>query len=146
LYQQGYFRQVIDRDGAQQALFPYNDPGQLPITPLRQSDGEWLRLQLELPGRTVWLRTWQVRVGRLQLYLLDSNDAANIPADRGITSELYGGGPELRLMQELVLGIGGWRLLAALGIQPEVCHLNEGHAALAVLERARRFMTETGQP
>jgi starch phosphorylase len=146
LYQQGYFRQVIDRDGAQQALFPYNDPGQLPITPLRQPDGEWLRLDLELPGRTVWLRTWQVRVGRLQLYLLDSNDAANIPGDRGITSELYGGGPDLRLMQELVLGIGGWRLLAALGIQPEVCHLNEGHAALAVLERARHFMTETGQP
>lgn len=146
LYQQGYFRQAIDRHGAQVALFPYNDPGQLPIAPLRRPDGEWLRLELALPGRTVWLRTWQVRVGRLQLYLLDSNDAANIPADRGITSELYGGGPDLRLMQELVLGIGGWRLLVALGIQPEVCHLNEGHAAFAVLERARHFMTETGQP
>ena len=146
LYQQGYFRQVIDRDGAQQALFPYNDPGQLPITPLRQTNGEWLRLRLELPGRSMWLRAWQVQVGRLYLYLLDSNDAANIPADRGITSELYGGGPDLRLMQELVLGIGGWRLLAALGTQPDVCHLNEGHAALAVLERARNCMTETGQP
>jgi starch phosphorylase len=146
LYQQGYFRQAIDKDGAQQALFPYNDPGQLPITPLRHSNGEWLRLQLDLPGYPIWLRAWQVQVGRVKLYLLDSNDAANIPVHRGITSELYGGGPELRLKQELVLGIGGWRLLAALGIRPEVCHLNEGHAAFAVLERARSFMQETGQP
>jgi starch phosphorylase len=146
LYQQGYFRQVIDKDGAQQALFPYNDPGQLPITPLREANGEWLRLEIALPGYSVWLRAWQVQVGRVKLYLLDSNDAANFPAHRGITSELYGGGPELRLKQELLLGIGGWRLLDALGIQPEVCHLNEGHAAFAVLERARSFMEETGQP
>jgi starch phosphorylase len=145
LYQQGYFRQVIDNDGAQQALFPYNDPGQLPITPLRKPNGEWLRLEIALPGYSVWLRAWQVQVGRLKLYLLDSNDAANYPAHRGITSELYGGGPELRLKQEMLLGIGGWRLLAALGIKPEVCHLNEGHAAFAVLERARCFMEETGQ-
>jgi glycogen phosphorylase len=146
LYQQGYFRQVIDKDGMQQALFPYNDPGQLPITPLRQPNGEWLRLEIALPGYSVWLRAWQVQVGRMKLYLLDSNDAANFPAHRGITSELYGGGPELRLKQELLLGIGGWRLLRALGIQPEICHLNEGHAAFAVLERARSFMEETGQP
>jgi len=146
LYQQGYFRQVIDKNGEQQALYPYNDPGQLPITPLRQPNGEWLRLQIALPGYSVWLRAWQVQVGRVKLYLLDSNDAANFPAHRGITSELYGGGPELRLTQELLLGIGGWRLLRALGIQPEVCHLNEGHAAFAVLERARNFMEETGQP
>ena len=145
LYQQGYFRQVIDKDGAQQALFPYNDPGQLPITPLREANGEWLRFEIALPGYSVWLRAWQVQVGRVKLYLLDSNDAANYPAHRGITSELYGGGPELRLKQEMLLGIGGWRLLAALGIQPEVCHLNEGHAALAVLERARCFMEETGR-
>jgi starch phosphorylase len=146
LYQQGYFRQVLDKDGAQQALFPYNDPGQLPITPLRQASGEWLRLKLDLPGYPVWLRAWQVQVGRVHLYLLDSNDPANLPAHRGITSELYGGGPELRLKQEMMLGIGGWRLLHALGIQPEVCHLNEGHAAFAILERARSFMQETGQP
>jgi len=145
LYQQGYFRQVIDKDGAQQALFPYNDPGQLPITPVREPNGEWLRLEVALPGYSVWLRAWQVQVGRGKLYLLDSNDAANFPEHRGITSELYGGGPELRLKQELVLGIGGWRLLGALGIKPEVCHLNEGHAAFAVLERARSFMEETGQ-
>lgn len=146
LYQQGYFRQVIDRSGAQQALFPYNDPGQLPVTPLRQANGEWLRIEIALPGYSVWVRAWQVQVGRVKLYLLDSNDAANIPARRAITSELYGGGPELRLQQELLLGIGGWRLLDALGIQPEVCHLNEGHAAFAVLERARSFMRRAAQP
>jgi glycogen phosphorylase len=146
LYQQGYFRQEIDRNGEQQALFPYNDPGQLPVIPLRQSNGEWLRLKIELPGDTIWLRTWQVQVGRIKLYLLDSNDAANSPAHRGITSELYGGGPELRLKQELVLGIGGWRLLNALGIHPQVCHLNEGHAAFAILERAYTFMKDTRQP
>src|ERR1035437_10382347 len=146
LYQQGYFRQVIGKNGEQQALFPYNDPGQLPITPLRQPNGEWLRLEIALPGYSVWLRAWQAKVGRVKLYLLDSNDAANFPAHRGITSELYGGGPELRLKQELLLGIGGWRLLAALGIKPDVCHLNEGHAAFAVLERARSFMQENAQP
>jgi len=145
LYQQGYFRQAIDKDGGQQALFPYNDPGQLPIMPLRQSDGEWLRLKIELPGYSVWLRAWQVLVGRVKLYLLDSNDTANIPVHRGITSELYGGGPELRLQQELLLGIGGWRLLSELGIKPQVCHLNEGHAGFAVLERAYDFMQESGQ-
>ncbi|MEP7244055.1 MAG: alpha-glucan family phosphorylase [Gammaproteobacteria bacterium] len=146
LYSQGYFRQVIDRDGAQQAIFPYNDPGQLPITPLREANGEWLRLRLDVPGYPIWLRAWQVQVGRATLYLLDSNDAANFPPYRGITSALYGGDLHLRLMQELVLGIGGWSLLTALGIEPEVCHLNEGHAALAVLERARGFMQATGQP
>ena len=145
LYQQGYFRQVIDKDGSQQALFPYNDPGQLPITPLRKPNGDWLRLEVDLPGYSVWLRAWQVQVGRVKLYLLDSNDAANFPAHRGITSELYGGGPDLRIKQEIILGIGGWRLLKALGIKPEVCHLNEGHAAFAVLERAIDFMEVTKQ-
>src|SRR5574337_591846 len=105
----------------------------------------YFRLEIALPGGSIWLRTWQVQVGRVKLYLLDSNDAANCPAHRGITSELYGGGPELRLKQELLLGIGGWRLFRALGLRPEVCHLDEGHAAFAVLERARTFMDETGQ-
>jgi starch phosphorylase len=145
LYQQGYFRQAIDKDGAQQAFYPYNDPEQLPITPVRRPNGELLRLEIELPGYSVWLRAWQAQVGRVRLYLLDSNDSANVPVQRGITSQLYGGGPELRLQQEILLGIGGWRLLAALGIQAEVCHLNEGHAAFAVLERARDFMAEAGQ-
>lgn len=145
LYQQGYFRQVISPTGMQQAVYPYNDPGQLPITPVRQANGEWLRLKMDLPGHTIWLRTWQAQVGRAKLYLLDTNDAANYPPYRGITGELYGGGPDSRLLQELVLGIGGWRLLTALNIRPDVCHLNEGHAALAVLERARSFMNESGQ-
>jgi starch phosphorylase len=87
-----------------------------------------------------------VQVGRAKLYLLDTNDPANQPAYRGIATELYGGGPELRVKQELVLGIGGWRLLRALGIHPEVCHLNEGHAAFAVLERARCYMEDNDQP
>jgi starch phosphorylase len=146
LFQQGYFRQMIDKDGCQEALYPYNDPGQLPITPLRYRNGEWLRLEVSLPGYSVWLRAWQVQAGRVRLYLLDSNDPANVPERRPITSELYGGGPELRLEQELVLGIGGWQLLRTLGIRPEVCHLNEGHAAFAALERARDFMEESGQP
>jgi starch phosphorylase len=146
LYQQGYFRQEIDLQGRQHALYPFNDPGQLPIKPVRQSNGEWLRLSIDFPGAKLWIRTWQAQVGRAKLYLLDTNDPANIPWYRAITSELYGGGPELRLKQELVLGIGGWRLLRALGLQPEVCHLNEGHAAFAVLERARTYMVENRQP
>jgi starch phosphorylase len=146
LYQQGYFRQEIDLNGIQQELYPYNDPGQLPITPLRQPNGEWLRLKISLPGHELWLRVWHVQVGRVELYLLDSNDAANFSVHRGITSELYGGGSELRIKQELVLGIGGWRLLMALGIHPQVCHLNEGHAAFAILERAYNFMVESKQP
>jgi glycogen phosphorylase len=146
LYQQGYFRQVLDADGAQLALYPYNDPGLLPIIPVRDENGEWVRVKFTLPGYSVWVRAWQAQVGRATLYLLDTNDPANPPFHRGITSELYGGGPETRLLQEIVLGVGGWRLLRRLGYRPEVCHLNEGHAAFAVLERARTFMKDTGQP
>ncbi len=146
LYQQGYFRQVIRTDGSQEALLPYNDPGQLPITPVRDANGDWLRVEVALPGYPIRLRAWQVRVDRRTLYLLDSNDPANPPAARAITGELYGGGPERRLQQELVLGVGGWRMLRALRLEPDVCHLNEGHAALAVLERARSFAEDTGCP
>ncbi len=146
LYQQGYFRQVIAADGSQEALYPYNDPDQLPISPVREPDGRLLRFRVPGPGGRIWVRAWQAQVGRVVLYLLDSNDPANPPAARGITGELYGGGPELRLRQEIVLGVGGWRLLRALGREPEVCHLNEGHAAFAVLERARSFMLDTGRP
>jgi glycogen phosphorylase len=146
LYDQGYFRQVLGRDGSQQALYPFNDPGQLPIRPVRTASGDWLRLSLALPGCPLWVRTWEVCVGRTRLLLLDTNDPANVPEYRGITSELYGGGPDLRIRQELLLGIGGWRLLRSLGIRPEVCHLNEGHAAFALLERAASFMEDTGHP
>ena len=146
LYGQGYFRQDFDSEGRQQALYPVNDPGQLPIRPLRQKNGEWLRLQIHLSGAQIWLRCWEVSVGRTKLYLLDTNDFANTAAHRGITSELYGGDAEMRLKQEIILGIGGWRLLRALGLQPEVCHLNEGHAAFAVLERAHCYMEDHTKP
>jgi starch phosphorylase len=146
LYQQGYFRQEIDAQGNQQALYPFNDPGQLPIAPVREANGEWVRFPLAFPGFQLWLRAWEVKVGRVTLYLLDTNDPANIPSRRGIASELYGGGPELRLKQEIVLGIGGWRLLHILGLEPQVCHLNEGHAAFAVLERAWSYMKANHQP
>ncbi len=146
LYQQGYFRQVIDGDGSQRAVYPYNDPSQLPVLPLRDSTGEWLRVRVQLPGHAVWLRTWEARVGRVRLFLLDSNDPANPPAYRGVTSELYGGGTELRLQQEIILGIIGYRMLHQLGVHPEVCHLNEGHAGFAVWERARIFMEESSLP
>ncbi|KFF50684.1 alpha-glucan phosphorylase [Gammaproteobacteria bacterium MFB021] len=146
LYQRGYFRQTLDAQGRQQALYPYNDPGQLPISPVRTADGEWLRIEVALPGYAIWLQVWEARVGNTKLYLLDSNDIANYPAYRGITSELYGGDEEMRLRQEMLLGIGGWQLLERLGITPQVCHLNEGHAALVVLERARARMERTGEP
>jgi starch phosphorylase len=146
LYQQGYFRQAIDHEGNQRDLFPYNPPSWLPITAVRDADGDLLRVAFNFPDYKLRLRVWEANVGRLKLYLLDSNDPGNIPMHRGITSELYGGGPELRLQQELMLGIAGWRLLKQLGLNPEVCHLNEGHAAFAVLERAMCFMEENGQP
>jgi starch phosphorylase len=146
LYQQGFSRQAIGHDGGQRDLFPYNPPTWLPITPVRDAAGDLMQIELLLPDYKVRLRVWEARVGRLKLYLLDTNDPGNLPVYRGITGELYGGGPELRLQQELVLGIGGWRLLRRLGRHPEVCHLNEGHAAFAVLERARTFMEDHRLP
>ena len=145
LYQRGYFRQLIDGDGRQRAVYPYNDPDQLPLSPLRRANGEWLRFKLDLSGHSVWIRGWQAKVRRTTLYLLDTNDPANPPASRTITGDLYGGDLEQRLMQEIVLGIGGWRLLAEAGVSPDVCHLNEGHAAFAALERARAHMAASGQ-
>jgi starch phosphorylase len=142
LYQRGYFRQMLDTSGRQQEVYAYNDPSSLPIQPVLAASGGWLHVPLELPGRMLQLRVWQACVGRVVLYLLDSNDPLNSPTDRGITSDLYGGGVELRLMQEMVLGLGGWRLLEALGLDVEVCHLNEGHAAFVVLERARSCMAQ----
>ena len=144
LYQQGYFHQSIDSDGNQTALFPYNEPGQLPISPVRKPNGEWVRFTIELGREKLWLRVWKARVGKVFLLLLDTNDLANTSSQRGITSELYGGNTTLRLQQEVVLGIGGWRCLDALGIEASVCHLNEGHAAFAILERARIFMKSYG--
>ncbi|AOU98300.1 alpha-glucan phosphorylase [Acidihalobacter yilgarnensis] len=136
LYQQGYFRQMINVKGQQQAYFPYNNPAMLPVLPVRKSDGSWLHVNVEFPGRMLRLRCWEARVGRVRLLLLDANGMSNHPRDRGITGELYGGDEETRLQQEIVLGIGGWRMLDALGLTPTVSHLNEGHAAFAVLQRA----------
>jgi glycogen phosphorylase len=144
LYQEGYFRQLLDSEGVQHEAYPYNEPASLPVQPVVAPSGEWLRLRLEFPGRVLQLRAWQATVGRVTLYLLDSNDPLNSPTDRSITGALYGGGPETRLAQEIVLGIGGWRLLETLGLPIDVCHLNEGHAAFAVLERARHFMAVSG--
>ena len=146
LYQQGYFRQEIDRTGAQVARYPFNDPGQLPIRPLRNQSGDWLRLKVLLPGHALWIPDVGSAGGPQEALLAGHQRSANLPAYRSITSELYGGDSELRLRQEMVLGIGGWRLLRALGIQPRVCHLNEGHSAFAVLERARWFMEDYQQP
>ncbi len=131
LYQQGYFRQEISPDGKQIALYPFNEPSQLPIEKVN------IRIPVEFPGRTVFFRVYKAMVGTIPLYLLDSNDFLNEPTDRGITSELYGGGIETRLKQEVALGVGGVRLLKALGIEADIFHLNEGHAAFATLERAR---------
>jgi starch phosphorylase len=146
LYQEGYFRQMLDAEGRQREAFPYNDPLSLPIFPVRNSDGAWLRVPLRLPGRTLHVRLWRAHVGRVSLYLLDSNDPLNSPADRGITAKLYDADPERRLLQEMVLGICGWRALETLGLPVDVCHLNEGHAAFAILERVRSFMSSTGVP
>ena len=142
LYREGYLRQVLDASCWQQEIYPYNDSTSLPIHPVIGKDGGWLNVPIELPGRTLRLRVWEVQVGRVTLYLLDSNDPLNSATDRGITSKLYGGGEEMRLVQEIVLGIGGWRLIEALRLEIDICHLNEGHAAFVTLERARCFMEQ----
>ncbi|HEY0281107.1 MAG TPA: alpha-glucan family phosphorylase [Rhizomicrobium sp.] len=139
LYQEGYFRQLVDASGMQQEFYPYNEPAAMPVEPVVLPEDGWLRIGLEMPGRTVQLRVWQANVGRVKLYLLDSNDALNSPLDRGITAKLYGGGEEMRLMQEIVLGVGGWRVVEALHPEVEICHVNEGHAAFAIIERARHL-------
>ncbi len=144
LYAQGYLRQSIDREHRQRETYPYNDPASLPVQRTHGIDGAPLTLRLPLPGRTLHVRVWEARVGRVRLYLLDSNDPANSDTDRGITSRLYGDGAETRLLQQLVLGICGWSLVETLGLPIDFCHINEGHAAFAVLERARRFMRRNG--
>ncbi|MBI3747315.1 MAG: alpha-glucan family phosphorylase [Chloroflexi bacterium] len=144
LYAEGYFRQQLDASGWQREYYPPNRFDLLPIYEVRTDDGRPLTVEVPLPGRPLTLAVWQARIGRVNLYLLDANVPANSPADRGITAQLYGGDRETRLQQEMALGIGGWRALAALGIRPPVCHLNEGHAAFAVLERARSWMVEHG--
>lgn len=146
LYQQGYFRQSIGGDGVQGEVFPFNEPGSLPVTPVKGPDGRWPRVRLPLPGRTLILRTWEAQVGGVRLLLLDSNDPMNSPGDRTITAQLYNADRTTRLLQELVLGVGGWQLLEKLELSPKVCHLNEGHAAFAVVARAASYARDHGVP
>ena len=143
LYQQGYFRQRLNADGWQLEKFPQNDFHNMPVQPVVVDDKQ-VMTEVEFPGRIVKIRVWVVHVGRINLYLLDTNIQENSPEDRRITDQLYGGDQETRIRQEIILGIGGVRALAAMGIEPEVFHTNEGHSAFLSLERIRRLMSERG--
>jgi starch phosphorylase len=146
LYQQGYFRQILAQDGSQVEAFPYNDPFSMPVFPAIKPDGSWARIKFDLPGRSIFIRIWQAQVGRVKLYLLDCNDPLNAPWDRAITANLYDPGKERRLIQEIILGFGGWMALQELGEDVDICHLNEGHAAFAVIARAYIFMVKEKVP
>ncbi|HEY7097707.1 MAG TPA: alpha-glucan family phosphorylase [Terriglobales bacterium] len=140
LYQQGYFRQYLNQSGWQQEAHETNDFANLPLSPVRRS-GRPVTIEVLYAGRKVFAQIWQARVGRISLYLLDTNIAANaIPEDRNITDQLYGGNKETRLKQEILLGIGGYRALEALDLAPSVFHMNEGHSSFLALERVRRLM------
>ncbi|MHC4062243.1 MAG: alpha-glucan family phosphorylase, partial [Planctomycetota bacterium] len=143
LYQKGYFRQYLNIDGWQQELYIENDLYNMPIELLRKENGRPLTVSVEYPGRCVVAQIWRVLIGRVNLYLLDTNVEANSPTDRIITATLYGGDREMRIRQELMLGIGGLKALAAVGIVPTVCHMNEGHAAFMALERIRQLRNAT---
>ena len=140
LYQQGYFNQYLNPAGWQQESYDDNDFYNLPITLELRPDGRPLTIEVLYEGRKVAAQIWRVRVGRVHLFLLDTNMAANRPEDREVTKQLYGGGAEMRLKQEILLGIGGYRALEALGVEPTVYHMNEGHSAFLSLERVRRLM------
>ncbi len=142
LYQQGYFGQYLNADGWQQESYTDNDFYNLPLLPVRDPEGNWVRVQVALAGRPVTAQIWHARVGRVPLYLLDTNTEANRPEDRNITHQLYGGDSEMRIRQEMILGMGGLQALAALGLRPTVCHMNDGHSAFLALERIRGLMTE----
>lgn len=155
LYNRGYFTQQLDDEGWQHEEYRLHDFSSLPVKPVMagetwrgvhepRHDAPPLKISVEMAGRTVWARIWRVQVGRVSLYLLDSALPENDPAGQRITNELYGGGPEDRLAQELLLGIGGMRALKALGVHPDVCHLNEGHSVFSSLERMREIMQEGG--
>jgi starch phosphorylase len=142
LYQQGYFRQYLNPDGWQQELYPNNDFYNLPLTLERQLSGAPLTVKVQLPDREVEAQVWRAQAGRVPLYLLDSNIDSNRPEDRDLTDQLYGGDNDMRIRQEIMLGIGGLRALEALGLRPTVCHMNEGHSAFLALERIRLLMEE----
>lgn len=142
MYREGYFRQYLNVDGWQQERYPENDFYNLPLIPEQNPDGSPLIVSVPFPGRDVWCRVWRVQVGRIPLLLLDTNIAKNTADDRMITARLYGGDHDMRIRQEMVLGIGGYRALIALGKKPTVCHMNEGHSAFCGLERIRILMEE----
>ena len=143
LYQQGYFRQMLNPDGWQQERYPINDFYTLPLVPVKDADGEDLKVTVKLPTGSVFIQVWKLDVGRITLYLLDTNIPDNVlPQDRDITDSLYGGDNDTRIRQEIVLGIGGMRALKAMGLRPTVCHMNEGHSAFLVLEQIRLYMRD----
>lgn len=140
MFREGYFRQYLNVDGWQQERYPENDFFNLPLIAETDSEGSPILVTAPIAGREIYLRIWRIQVGRVPLYLLDANIPENNPEDRTITAQLYGGDQHTRIQQELVLGIGGLRALRALGREPSVCHMNEGHAAFVALERTRIFM------
>ncbi len=142
LYRYGYFTQQISAHGAQVNLYPPQSFSKLPITPLKDENGDWKKVSLALPGRTLYARIWRVDVGRIPLFLMDTDFDENWNEDRGVTATLYGGDVENRLKQEILLGIGGMRMLNILGEKPTLFHLNEGHAAFLSLERLYQIMQE----
>jgi glycogen phosphorylase len=144
LYHEGYVHQLIDETGWQQDIYEPVAAAELPAELVAGAGGEPVTVGVELPGRTVQLRLWRVRAGRSDLLLLDARDEANSPADRELTARLYGGDQETRIQQEILLGVGGCRALAAIGVRPSVLHLNEGHSAFALLERARQMIERQG--
>ncbi|MFH7024485.1 MAG: alpha-glucan family phosphorylase [Heteroscytonema crispum UTEX LB 1556] len=145
LYRQGYFRQRLNRQGWQEDYYIDNPFHKMPLELIKNDQGEPLIIQLEIRHRVVKVQIWRVQVGRVSLYLLDSDRQDNDPVDRWLTGHLYGGNQETRIAQEVVLGIGGVRALTALGIKPSVHHLNEGHAAFCTLEIARQEIERTGK-
>jgi len=144
LYEMGYFRQRITSDGWQEAVYPRFNPEEVAIREALCDDGSCLFVPVEVGDRTVQLQVWHVQVGRTHLYLMDADNDLNAPWDRELTARLYGGDQEVRIQQEIVLGVGGVRVIRALGVKPLVFHLNEGHSAFLVLERARELV-EAGQ-
>lgn len=142
MYRQGYFWQTIDNEGNQVAIHTDSDFDALPVKPVVGDDGKELHVQVELPGRTIAVRIWQARAGHVNLCFLDTDLPQNSEADRGITHRLYGGDRTTRIEQEIVLGVGGARALATMGIKPSVWHMNEGHAAFLVLERIRGLVRQ----
>lgn len=142
LYGRGYFRQSLSPDGWQQERYPQYDFYRLPLTLVRGEDDKPLRIRVELPDSDVWVQVWRAKVGRIDLYLLDSNLLENSPDEQSITDTLYGGDENTRIRQEIILGLGGYRALVAMGIKPTVCHMNEGHAAFLALERIKQFMAD----